>query len=187
MNDQLRDILLFIAGLVLIVILAGLLGGFIGYDQGKRDAAVVIRTDTMVITTVDTCVIPSPPDTVIDTKIKYVPVPKYVTKTDTIVDSIMVPLPFERHFAKLGDVADVYFSGYEAKIDSAITYRHHTTEIIYHTIQESSPKNMITVTAGAVDASAGYMHRFGRLWLGASAGYTYDGIPTVRGTIGYQF
>lgn len=187
MTDKLREIVLFIAGLLILIILAGMLGGLIGYDHGKRDVSAPIRTDTVVVNTVDTCFIPSPPDVVVETQIKYVSVPKYVTQTDTIIDSIMVPLPFERHFAKLGDVADVYYSGYEAKIDSAITYRHHTTEIIYQTIQEPSSKNMVTVTAGAVDASAGYMHRFGRIWLGASAGYTYDGIPTVRGTIGYQF
>ena len=187
MSDRLREIVFFVAGLLLLVVMAGLLGGIIGYDKGKQSASVVPKHDTIRITKTEKHFIVSPPDTVTQTKIKYVPVPEYIHDKDTIFDTIMVKLPFEQHFTKLADVADVWFSGFEPRIDSAITYRHHTTEIIYQTIQEPSPKNMISVTAGAVDASAGYMHRFGPIWLGASAGYTYDGTPTVRGTIGYQF
>lgn len=184
---HLKDIVLFVAGLVLIVVLAGLLGGFIGYDKGRSICEDLPSPDTVVKHHTDTVRIKEPPSVVTNTVTKYVQVPKYVTKTDTVIDSIMVPLPFEQHFTQLDDVADVWFSGYDAKIDSAIVYKQHTVEIIHQTKLAPLPKNMVMATAGASDASMTYMRRIGPVWIGASAGYTYDGIPTVRGSIGIQF
>lgn len=171
---------------LLIAVVFGVVGFTIGYGRGyQAEGRGLHSTDTVRIVTTDTCFLPSIPDTVVSVKYKVRKVQHY----DTIlrVDSVRVLLPFEQHFARLDDVADVWYSGYEARIDSAMVFKTNTTEIVNHYITESSPRNMVSITAGAVDASLGYLHRFGPVWVGASAGYTYSGEPTVRGTIGFQF
>lgn len=87
--------------------------------------------DTIRIHTVDTLrLVEKIHDTTVLTYYKTIQVPLTVVEVDTVVDSVRVTLPFERHFAKLEDVADVWYSGYEARIDSAVVYKHHTTEIV---------------------------------------------------------
>ena len=158
----------------------------VGWTMGERYAKPLLN-DTIVINTVDTLHIPSPPDTVTNTVVKYVPVPNYIHDTDTITDTILVQLPFEQHHAKLEDVADVWYSGYQAKIDSSVVYRYQTTKIVETYIQAPAAKNMVGVSAGLHDASLSYMRRIGPMWIGASAGYTYQGTATARGTIAFQF
>lgn len=89
--------------------------------------------DTVVIHTVDTLTVTERiRDTVTKTYYKTIQVPFHVVEVDTVVDSVRVTLPYERHFASLDSVADVWYSGYDAKIDSAVVYKHHTTEIVNH-------------------------------------------------------
>lgn len=175
-----------IAFAVAISIVALLVGGGIGFQIG-REHCEITPPDTVMIEHVDTCYVESPPEIVTKTETRYVPVTQYVTRTDTITDTIQAALLFEQHFAKIDDVADVWFSGFQPKIDSAVVYKKHTTEIVNHYIKEPSPKNIVGVSAGITDASIMYLRRIGPVWLGASAGYTYDGNATARGTIAFQF
>ena len=103
-----------------------------GCRTGQATTPAPPPPDTIRIHTTDTLRIASVPDTVTTTMTRYVSVPVYIRDTDTIREPVTVPLPFEQHFARIGEVADVWFSGYDAKIDSAVAYEHHTTEIVNH-------------------------------------------------------
>lgn len=134
----------------------------------------------------DTVRLPAPPpDTVTKTVTKVVKVPLH--DTVTLVDSVWVELPFEQHFSRLEDVADVWYSGYQAKIDSATIYRHQQTIIEKHYIERPAKDNIIGIEAGTKDAGILYLHRLGAFHVGFSAGTTYTGEPTARGIVGYQF
>ena len=185
MSDKITKTVMVVV-VVAIAILALLVGGSIGFYVG-REHCEIAPPDTLRIEYVDTCFIESPPEIVTRTDTRYVKVTQYVTRTDTITDTIKAALPFEQHFAKIDDVADVWFSGFQPKIDSAVVYKKHTTEIVNHYIKEPAPKNIVCVSAGMTDASLMYLRRIGPVWLGASAGYTYDGNATARGTIAFQF
>ena len=162
-----------------------------GWMTGERNANrydLKPVPDTTWFTITETKTIPSPPDTVTNTVTKYVPVTQYIHDTDTITDTITVPLPFEQHFANLDDVADVWYSGFQAQIDSAVVYKRTVTEIIRQPYEVKPPPNLVMLQAGITDASLTYMHRLGRsVWLGASAGSTYTGIPSARLSMGIQF
>lgn len=158
-----------------------------GYNIGASSVKP-LPADTVVIHHTDTFWVKLPPDTITQVYYKTVRVPQDAVEADAVVDSFSVTLPFERHFAQLGDAADVWYSGYEARIDSARIYQRHTTEIVNHyTTEIRQQSNMVMATAGAMDVSVGYLHRFGTVWVGAYAGYTYAGKPTVRGSVGFQF
>lgn len=106
-------------------------------------------TDTVVIHTVDTLTVTDRiRDTVTKTYYKTIQVPLHVVEVDTVVDSVRVTLPYERHFASLEDVADVWYSGYDAKIDSAVVYKHHTTEIVNH-FRDVTKMPRLTLDVGA--------------------------------------
>ena len=121
-------ILLAIMGAVLLALVS-----FVGGCRtGQATTPAPPPPDTIRIHTTDTLRIASVPDTVTTTMTRYVSVPVYIRDTDTIREPVTVPLPFEQHFARIGEVADVWFSGYDAKIDSAVAYEHHTTEIVNH-------------------------------------------------------
>ena len=157
-----------------------------GYRRGYQDGCRGLQsTDTIRVHTTDTIFAPPVHDTIVAVKWKVRKVPQY----DTIhsVDSVWVVLPFEQHFARLDSVADVWYSGFEAKIDSARVYKYTTTQVVNHYHHIAEANNMIGVNAGLTDASLFYMHRIGKMWLGASAGYTYQGQPTARASLGFQF
>lgn len=115
-----------IIGAVLLVVLSFIAG----CQAGRGTKTPPPPADTIRIHTIDTLRIASVPDTVTTTVTRYVSVPVYIRDTDTIREPVTVPLPFEQHFARIGKVADVWFSGYQAQIDSAVAYEHHTTELI---------------------------------------------------------
>ena len=118
-----------IAIVVVLAVMLALAGGVAGWSM--RGARIEPPTpDTIRIHTTDTLRIASVPDTVTNTVTRYVSVPVYIRDTDTIREPVMVPLLYEQHFARIGKVADVWFSGYDARIDSAVAYEHHTTELI---------------------------------------------------------
>ena len=133
-----------IALVVVLAVMLAMVGGVAGWSmRGARIEPPA--TDTIRIHTVDTILTVSVPDTVTLTETKFVPVPVYVRDTDTIFEPVMVPIPIEHHFARIGEVADVWFSGYQARIDSAVAYEHHTTEIVNHVAEVSK---MPRLTAG---------------------------------------
>ena len=115
-----------IIGAVLLVVLSFIAG----CQAGRGTKTPPPPADTIRIHTIDTVRIASVPDTVTTTETRYVSVPVYIRDTDTIREPVTVPLPFEQHFARIGEVADVWFSGYQARVDSAVAYEHHTTELI---------------------------------------------------------
>lgn len=186
MKDTFVRYSIVLGGALVLMLVAGILGGIIGYGHGKRSVVPteVVKTDT--IRTTDTIKLPAPPpDTVTLTKVKTVKVPLH--DTVTLVDSVWVDLPYEQHFARLDSVADVWYSGYDAKIDSATIYKHQQTVIEQYYITQPAKPNIIGIEAGTIDASILYLHHFGSFYAGFSAGSTYKGTPTARGFVGYQF
>ena len=186
MKDTFLRYSVVLGGALLLMLVAGILGGIIGYGHGKRSVVPteVVKTDT--IRTTDTIKLPAPPpDTVTLTKVKTVKVPLH--DTVTLVDSVWIDLPYEQHFARIDSVVDLWYSGYDATIDSAVVYKHKQTVIERHYITQPAPSNIIGLEAGAKDASLLYIHRFGKVHVGFSAGSTYEGQPTARGFIGIHF
>ena len=173
-----------VLGLMLLVA-----GGIIGRLSVRQPVTNCNQLpDTVRLERIYTAWLSSVPDTVTLTKTKFVPVPVYVRDTDTIVEEVMVPLPFEQHEITVEDVAKVWVNGYQVIVDSAVAYRHVLTEIIRQPYEVKPPPNLVMVQAGITDASLTYMHRLGRsVWLGASAGSTYTGVPSARASIGFQF
>ena len=175
---------------IIIVLLAALLitlglGIRIGRASVEPPEPTIVR-DTIRET--DTVRLPAPPpDTVTKTEYKTVLVPLNDVEVDTDVDSARVTLPFEQHHAQLEDVADVWYSGYDAKIDSAIVYKHRQTVIEQHYITPPAKPNIIAVEAGTKDASIMYMRQFGSFYVGISAGTTYEGTATAKGIVGFRF
>lgn len=186
MRDTFVRYSIVLGGALVLMLVAGILGGIIGYGHGKRSVVPteVVKTDT--IRTTDTIKLPAPPpDTVTLTKVKTVKVPLH--DTVTLVDSVWVNLPYEQHFARLDSVADVWYSGYDAKIDSAVVYKHKQTVIERHYITKPAPSNIIGIEAGTRDASVMYMRQLGAFYVGISAGSTYEGQSTARGIVGIRF
>jgi hypothetical protein len=185
MEKNAKTILALLIVLAVVLLMTLGLGIRIGATMTEQPEPTVVR-DT--IRTTDTIQLPAPPpDTVTKTITKVVQVPLTDVEVDTDVDSARITLPFEQHHAQLGDVADVWYSGYDAKIDSATIYKHQQTVIEQHYITQPAPSNIIGLEAGAKDASLLYIHRFGKVHVGFSAGSTYEGQPTARGFIGIQF
>ena len=126
----LKKVVVYVIAALLLMLVSGLLGGIVGYNRGKAGCQGM-EPDTIVLHTTDTITLTEKiHDTITQTYYKTIQVPFYVVDTDTIVDSVWVSLPYERHFASLDSVADVWYSGYDAKIDSAVVYKHTTTQII---------------------------------------------------------
>lgn len=170
-----------LAAIILAVIFA------IGWSEGRRSVENDIVTDTVVVHHTDTVRLTDVVhDTVTMTYTKTVHVPLVSVSHDTIVDSVWVSLPYEQHFVQLDSVADVWYSGFDAKIDSAVVYKYMTTQIITQLVTDSRP-NMIGASASIGDAALFYARRIGPVWLGASAGMTFDRQPTIRAGIGYTF
>lgn len=148
-----KDVSLSMVALVTFIIallLFATAGGFVGYRIG-RSGFTPPEPDTVRVVTIDTFWVTTPPDTVTVTTVKYVRVPLYVTTTDTIVDSVLVPLTYEQHFARLDDVADVWYSGVDARIDSARTYHRTETVTITNTVVErKAPRLTADLGAGAL-------------------------------------
>ena len=126
----LKKVAVYVIAALLLMLVSGLLGGIVGYNRGKTGCQGV-EPDTIVLHTTDTIILTEKiHDTITKTYWKTIQVPLTVVEVDTVVDSVRVTLPYERHFASLDSVADVWYSGYDAKIDSAVVYKHTTTQII---------------------------------------------------------
>ena len=185
MEKNAKTILALLIVLAVVLLMTLGLGIRIGATMTEQPEPTVVR-DT--IRTTDTIQLPAPPpDTVTKTITKVVQVPLTDVEKAPGVDSAQVALPFEQHHATLEDVAEVWYSGYQAQIDSAIVYKHQQTIIEQHYINPKEPTNFIGLEAGIKDASLVYMHRFGSFYVGISAGATYEGTATARGIVGFRF
>ena len=152
MTDKFK-LFVFLLGVSLIAaVIFVFLGGLIGYQRGfHKGQALCQSNDTIYIDRTDTVTLTLPPDTIRKVIYKTKKVPLIMTETDTIVDSVLVSLPYEQHFARLDTVADVWYSGYDAKIDSARIYRHHTTQVINHTKEvKTMPRFSINLGIGGM-------------------------------------
>lgn len=184
-----------IALVVVLAVMLALAGGVAGWSM--RGARIEPSTpDTIRIHTTDTLRIASVPDIITNTVTRYVSVPVYVRDTDTIFEPVLVPIPIEHHFARIGEVADVWFSGYQARIDSAVAYEHHTTEIVNHVIDANK---MPRLTAG-VGCGAFYQEKrvnaylFGEMryntkksTFAARAAINQNGRWCVGGEVSWRF
>jgi hypothetical protein len=131
MEKELKHILTFFLSAILLMFVSGVLGGIIGYNRGSsRPMPEPLLPDTVKIFDTDTCWLLPPEDSVTKKEDKVVQVPLDDVEVDSVVDSVRVTLPFEQHFASLDSVADIWYSGYQVRIDSVVVYRHRTTEII---------------------------------------------------------
>lgn len=146
----LKKVGVYLVGALLLMLVSGLLGGIVGYNKGKAGCQGM-EPDTIVLHTTDTITLTEEiHDTITQTYWKTIQVPFSVVEVDTVVDSVRVTLPYERHFASLDSVADVWYSGYNAKIDSAVVYKHTTTQIIKQPYEVARmPRLTIDVGAAA--------------------------------------
>lgn len=124
------------------------IGGCMGHRNGLKQCPQCpeVGTDTVVIT-----------DTIVyhtfstDTVTQVVKVPYLVAVHDTLVDSIWVELPIERHHTSVPDTADIWYSGFDSKIDSMKFYCRNTvvTNNILQT-EYKMPVLNLNVGAGAL-------------------------------------
>lgn len=125
-----------IAIVAVLAILVALLGGVAGWClrgnmRGEKKHPLPVA-DTVVITRTDTVTLVGPRDTLV--RIAWKPYPVAVHDTTFVIrhttDSIFVMLPYEHRHLHRPDTLDVWYSGVDARIDSATVYYHHTTELI---------------------------------------------------------
>lgn len=183
MTDKFKLFALILFAAIFMMIGAAVLGGMLGYEKGKSvcEKIIEIHYDTTII--YDTLHIPSPPDTVL----KKVPVPYYVAVHDTTVDSVWVTLPIEHHLATVKDTADIWYSGFDTRIDSMKFYLQ--SQVIHETkyIEKDGFKNTIAIDGGSDGVSLMYQRRAGHMVFGGSMGMTYDKKPTSRLMFGVTF
>lgn len=121
-----------IAIVAVLTILVALMGGVAGWCMRGEKKQPLPVADTVVITTTDTVTLVGPRDTLV--RIAWKPYPVAIHDTTFITrhttDSIFVMLPYEHRHLHREDTLDVWYSGVDARIDSATVYYHHTTEII---------------------------------------------------------
>ena len=96
------------------------------------DTTIIVTTDSTAIQ--GTAVRPDADSLIRIDSVPYpvpYPVPQYVDgETIVVHDTIDVYLTREHRLFSLEDTLDVWYSGIDPRIDSAIVYGHHTTEII---------------------------------------------------------
>ena len=186
MSQSVKYVVALVVLSVLMMMAGGLLCGLLGYEKGKTaNRPQIIVTDTVI----DTVTIV---EAHTDTLIRFVSKPYAVTVIDTVTNTILksdtVYLPYEHRFWSDPGVMGIWYSGTDPSIDSARAYNRTIVEQRMTESKIPDHKNMAGVNAGNADASLFYLHRLGkRLWLGASAGYTYDGTPTARGVESLSF
>lgn len=95
----------------------------------KEDSFDGISRDTIVVERIDTVTIV---EARVDTLIRIVNRPYIVAVHDKIgrTDSVLVMLPYEQRHYSEPDVLEVWYSGIDPTIDSAVVYNRHTVEII---------------------------------------------------------
>ena len=117
--------------------------GFIfGFFCGKRYADNRCKEDVVIADTiyihdvkVDTLT-----QTIVKTKTKYVKVPMYVYNTDTITDSVIVPLDYETKNYHQDGLCDITITGYDCVIDSALIYNTEHIRTVEKVVKEFQPQ-----------------------------------------------
>ena len=114
---------------------------------------------------------------------------RFVEIHDTIVrnDTLFVELPFTQKHYHEDSVCDIWISGYEPNLDSANIIQRERTIIERHFVTTKQNMNIIAIEAGTRDASVLYLHSFGKIQVGFSAGTTYEGTATAKGIVGFRF
>ena len=139
----------YIAIVAVLAIIVALLGGVAGWClrgnmRGEKKQPPPVP-DTTWFTLTDTVTLVGPRDSL--TRIVWKPYP--VHDTCFIIrhttDSIFIMLPYEHRHLHRPDTLDVWYSGVDARIDSATVYYHHTTEVVNHFADVSK---MPRLTAG---------------------------------------
>lgn len=141
-----------IAIVAVLAILVALLGGVAGWCvRGEKKHPLPVA-DTVVITTTDTVTLVGPRDTLV--RIAWKPYPVAVHDTTFVTrhttDSVFISLPYQyRHLSK-PDTLDVWYSGVDPRIDSAVVYMRHNTEIIKQPYEVARmPRVTLDVGCGA--------------------------------------
>ena len=146
MTSRLKTIL--VAGIIaMAMMVAAFIAGW-ALRGAKKPPTPPPVADTTWFTLTDTVTLVGPRDSL--TRIAWKPYPVAIHDTTLVIrhttDSIFITLPYQhRHFSK-PDTLDVWYSGVDARIDSATVYYHHTTEIVNHIADVS--KMMPRLTAG---------------------------------------
>lgn len=166
--------------------------GFIGFGMFLghqfRDDTKMIGSEVDFTTTVvhDTIFIKKW-DTITEQVTRYKLV--QVDFHDTIVrnDTLFVELPWSQKHYHEDSVCDIWISGYEPNLDSANIIQRERTIIERHFVTTKQNMNIIAIEAGTRDASVLYLHSFGKIQVGFSAGTTYEGTATAKGIVGFRF
>lgn len=146
MTEKIKILLLAVL-LAMGLMLASFLAGW--KIRGEKMQPPV--ADTITIDHWDTTYLPSPPDAITSEEKIPVPVPYYIKETDTVHDSVLVVLPYEHHHAQVDSLLDIWYSGYQAKIDSIVAYKHLMTQIIKQPYEVSKMPNLtLDLGAGAM-------------------------------------
>lgn len=165
------------------------LGTKMGYEKCKgsfvepqRDTITI--HDTIKVKPSDT---PTVKDSVVGEDLK--PIPITVHDTCWVHDTCYVYVNIGHHHTNVPGVADIWYSGFDAKIDSMNFYQQtkYITERVEVPVEGPRYNNTISIVAGFEDASVMYTRRLGRFVIGASAGYDYDRHPTARAVVGFSF
>ena len=187
-----------IAIVAVLAIIIALMGGVAGWclrGENNRQQPPPVP-DTTWFTLTDTVTLVGPRDSL--TRIVWKPYPVHDT-TFVIrhtTDSIFIMLPYEHRHLHRPDTLDVWYSGVDARIDSATVYYHHTTELIR---QPYEVPKMPRLTAG-VGCGAFYQEKrvnaylFGEMryntkksTFAARAAIDQNGRWCVGGEVGWRF
>ena len=139
--------------LALLLAFGLLLAGFAGGWKLRGEHITLPKADTIRIERIDTVtLVENEIDTLI--RIVYRPYPVAVHDTTLIVrhttDSIFISLPYQYRYYGKPDTLDVWYSGVDARIDSARVYMRHTTEIIRQPYEVARmPRLTLDLGAGA--------------------------------------
>lgn len=181
----------FLTGLLLSLFLfnAGVKSGYERcvneLTEPQRDTTTV--EDTIKIKPIEPTETQTVKDSVIGEDLKLIPIT--VHDTCWVHDTCYVYVNIAHHHTNVPGIADIWYSGFDAKIDSMNFYQQtkYITERVEVPVNRPQYDNTVSIVAGFNDASLMYMRSFGRFVIGASAGYTFDGQPTARGVVGFKF
>lgn len=194
--NKLRLFIVAMAGLILLTLLAFIFG----YTVAERDYVEKHKNDRDTIwMTPDTVTLPPiVKDSLIKDPYPY-PVPVMVPGDhDTVIDTIIAQIPMTQKHYVYPDTAELWVTGFNTSIDSAVFYTHHETHYIDNTPPERAVR--LTLETGiegiyvddrftpALYAEGGLL-LWRRVKLSAGFGVSYTDKATkgiVYGKIAYQ-
>lgn len=131
--------------LVLLAVLAASIATNIWQCSNEVEPSVVVEHDTVWRDT--TIYEPQPAETVNTGGVVYIRVPYTETKTDTVHDSIEVPIPIVQKRYDDG-LYTAWVSGFEPNLDSINLRLPTITETVTKTIVRPSPRLSLGIQAG---------------------------------------